>query len=185
MWPPPGMAPVPDSLLGLGPFMFTGTGLPLTRIPHRTALPLSAPPPWPGSREGTAARAARAARAGAATVTLLHALGDELISNALGMHRIGAADGQDWSLLEVASFAAAFERYGRDFRAVASAVNTKSVRRCVGFYYNVWKVCVCVPILCDAFIKNHTPSILTFGPSPSLSDHARARGSGVLRRHGC
>jgi hypothetical protein len=164
VWPPPGMAPVPDSLLGLGPFMFTGTGVPLTRIQHRTALPLSAPPPWPGSREGTAARAARAARAGAATVTLLHALGDEQISNALGMHRIGAADGQDWSLLEVASFAAAFERYGRDFRAVASAVNTKSVRRCVGFYYNVWKVCVCV---CHSFAMRLSKII------PPLDSHLR------------
>jgi hypothetical protein len=64
----------------------------------------------------------------------------EAAAEGLGMHRIGAADGWDWSLAEVAAFAAAYERYGRNFASISAAVVTKSVRRCVGFYYNVWKV---------------------------------------------
>ena len=119
--------------------MPTGTSEPLTRHVTRRPPPLLLPPPWPGSREGAAARGTRAALAGAASLEIMAVVG-EAAAQGLGMHRIGAADGWDWSLTEVATFAAAYERYGRNFASISAAVHTKSVRRCVGFYYNVWKV---------------------------------------------
>ncbi len=137
MWPPPDGGAAPHSLR---------VGPPAPCLPPSPLPPVSTPtgrPPWPGNAAACAARAERAAAAHAATARLTALLGPAA-SSALGVSRIGAADGADWSVEEVRAFAAAVggARGRGDFRHVAASLpgRRKSVARCVSFYYNVWKL---------------------------------------------
>jgi hypothetical protein len=144
VWPPPGVSSSPPLPGGGGGVGASGraAAAPLPGLPTLPAgLPLNskAPTLWPGSPDAVAARGERAALAGAATARLRAHVG-AAAADGLGLRRIGAADGADWSLDEVAAFAAALtSRRGRDFRAIAARLPRKSVARCVSFYYNVWK----------------------------------------------
>lgn len=58
---------------------------------------------------------------------------------AVGFHRMGYGEVEQWKLEEEKEFAKLFQRHGKDFRKISSRMQRKSVSDCVSYYYNVYK----------------------------------------------
>lgn len=102
----------------------------------------------------------------------------EALTTGLGLRTMGAYDAQGWTSLEHNLFAEGLRTsWKKDFASIAQTVRAgggnKTVRQCVGYYYNVWKQgCTC---------SKHAPNkhcVFHGQPETSQSESGAAGGDG-------